>query len=291
MSLILTTNFPDLKLFKRGKVRDIYDFGSELLIVATDRISAFDVVLQDGIPNKGIILTKLSCFWFNFTAEIVKNHLITSDVNLFPNETYKYRDILQGRTILVKKTQVIPIECVVRGYLTGSGWNEYLQTNTVSGIKLPSGLKQSEKLAEPIFTPTTKAKSGHDENISFKQMQDIIGDELSAKLKDISIKIYQKASSYAETKGIIIADTKMEFGLLNGDVILIDELLTPDSTRFWDASKYKVGISPPSFDKQYVRDYLANINWDKKPPAPKLPDEIILKTQEKYQRILEKFLI
>ncbi|MEO0076508.1 MAG: phosphoribosylaminoimidazolesuccinocarboxamide synthase [candidate division WOR-3 bacterium] len=291
MSLILTTNFPDLKLFKRGKVRDIYDFGSELLIVATDRISAFDVVLQDGIPNKGIILTKLSCFWFNFTAEIVKNHLITSDVNLFPNETYKYQDILQGRTILVKKTQVIPIECVVRGYLTGSGWNEYLQTNTVSGIKLPSGLKQAEKLAEPIFTPATKAKSGHDENISFKQMQDMIGDELSTKLKDISIKIYQKASSYAETKGIIIADTKMEFGLLNGDIILIDELLTPDSTRFWDASKYKVGINPPSFDKQYVRDYLTNINWNKKPPAPKLPDEIILKTQEKYQRILEKFVI
>lgn len=291
MSLILTTNFPDLKLFKRGKVRDIYDFGSELLIVATDRISAFDVVLQDGIPNKGIILTKLSCFWFNFTAEIVKNHLITSDVNLFPNETYKYQDILQGRTILVKKTQVIPIECVVRGYLTGSGWNEYLQTNTVSGIKLQSGLKQAEKLAEPIFTPATKAKSGHDENISFKQMQDMIGDELSTKLKDISIKIYQKASSYAETKGIIIADTKMEFGLLNGDIILIDELLTPDSTRFWDASKYKVGINPPSFDKQYVRDYLTNINWNKKPPAPKLPDEIILKTQEKYQRILEKFVI
>ncbi|MCX8014586.1 MAG: phosphoribosylaminoimidazolesuccinocarboxamide synthase [candidate division WOR-3 bacterium] len=290
MAMVLNTNFPELKLFKRGKVRDIYDFGSELLIVATDRISAFDIVLPDGIPNKGIILTKLSCFWFNFTSDIVKNHLITADVSLFPKETAKYRDMLQGRSILVKKTKVIPIECVVRGYLAGSGWKEYTKTNTICGIKLPSGLHESEKLAEPIFTPATKVESGHDENITFQQMQNLIGYELSTKIRDISIKIYQKASSYAETKGIIIADTKMEFGLLNDDILLIDELLTPDSSRFWDAKEYKTGISPPSFDKQYIRDYLENINWNKKPPAPRLPKAVIIKTQEKYQQALDKIL-
>ncbi len=288
MPIILNTNLPKIKLFKKGKVRDIYDLLDKLLIVATDRISAFDVILNDGIPNKGQVLTGLSCFWFDFTSDIIKNHLITSDVALFPSELIEYRDILHNRSMLVKKTRLLPVECVVRGYIAGSGWQEYLKNGMVCGIELPTGLKQSEKLPEPIFTPATKAEKGHDENISYDKMEDIIGADLSKKIKDACLKIYLKASKYAESKGIIIADTKMEFGVLDGEVILIDELLTPDSSRFWDINEYKPGISPPSFDKQFVRDYLISIKWNRTPPAPSLPKEVIEKTSEKYILAFEK---
>lgn len=288
--LILETNLSDIRLFKKGKVRDIYTFNDKLLIVATDRVSAFDVVLPDGIPNKGRILTELSCFWFNFTADIIKNHLITNDVTIYPPEAKKHSQILQNRSMLVKKTKLLPVECIVRGYISGSAWKEYLQTGSISEIKLPKGLRESEKLSEPIFTPSTKAETGHDENISERQMADIIGVDATKIIKDASLKIYQKASGYAESKGIIIADTKMEFGLENGEIILIDELLTPDSSRFWDMSEYQVGISPPSFDKQYIRNYLESVKWDKKPPAPKLPEDVVKKTQEKYQFAYEQLL-
>lgn len=288
MPLVLNTDLPKIKLFKKGKVRDIYDLDDKLLIIATDRISAFDVVLNDGIPNKGRVLTELSCFWFDFTADIIKNHLITPDVNKYPAELTEYKNIIMNRSMLVRKTKLLPIECVVRGYISGSGWNEYLKTGMISGIKLPKGLKQSEKLTEPIFTPSTKAETGHDENISYEKMINTIGTDSSRKIKDACLKVYQKASQYAELKGIIIADTKMEFGLLDGDVILIDELLTPDSSRFWDINEYKPGISPPSFDKQFVRDYLISIDWNKTPPAPKLPQDVIEKTSEKYFLALEK---
>ncbi|MCX7785285.1 MAG: phosphoribosylaminoimidazolesuccinocarboxamide synthase [candidate division WOR-3 bacterium] len=281
--MIINTDFPDLKLYKRGKVRDVYDLDDKLLIIATDRISAFDVVLNDGIPNKGIVLNELSCFWFNFTKDIVKNHLITNEVNVYPLELKKYADILRQRSMLVKKTKPLPVECIVRGYISGSAWKEYLKTGSVSGIRLPQGLKESEKLPEPIFTPSTKAETGHDENITEKQMIDIIGKELTNKIKDVCLEIYQKASHYAESKGIIIADTKMEFGLFDEEITLIDELLTPDSSRFWDMQEYQPGKSQNSFDKQFIRDYLESINWDKRPPAPKLPDDVIAKTQEKYQ--------
>jgi phosphoribosylaminoimidazole-succinocarboxamide synthase len=278
-----------VKLFKKGKVRDIYEVEDKLLIVATDRISAFDVVLNDGIPNKGQVLTGLSSFWFNFTKDIIKNHLITGDVDQYPKELSKFREVLKSRSMLVKKTQLLPIECIVRGYISGSGWQEYLKTGMVSGVRLPKGLRQSEKLSEPIFTPSTKAEKGHDENISYEKMINIIGQDASRKIKDSCLNIYLKAGKYAESRGIIIADTKMEFGLLNdGDVILIDELLTPDSSRFWDINEYKPGISPPSFDKQFVRDYLISINWNKTPPAPNLPKEIIEKTSDKYVLAFEK---
>jgi phosphoribosylaminoimidazole-succinocarboxamide synthase len=288
--IVRSTNLPDIKVFKKGKVRDIYEINDKLLIVASDRVSAFDVVLQDGIPDKGRILTGLSCFWFNFTADIIKNHLITKDISRYPNELKKYSRIIQNRSMLVEKTKVLPVECIVRGFISGSGWKEYLQTGSISDIKLPPGLKESEKLPEPVFTPSTKADTGHDKNISEKQMVNIIGNDATKIIKDACLKIYQKASHYAESRGIIIADTKMEFGLLGDEIILIDELLTPDSSRFWDISEYKVGISPPSFDKQYIRDYLESIKWDKKPPAPKLPDKIIQKTQGKYRFAYEQLL-
>jgi len=288
--IILGTDLANIKLFKKGKVRDIYEIGDQLLIVATDRISAFDVILQDGIPDKGRILTELSCFWFNFTADIIKNHLITNDITLYPSELRKYSNILQYRSMLVKKTKLLPVECIIRGYIAGSGWKEYLQTSTVSGIKLSKGLKESEKLSEPFFTPSTKAETGHDENISELQMVNIIGHDATNIIKDACLKIYLKASQYAESKGIIIADTKMEFGFFEDKVILIDELLTPDSSRFWDIREYKVGISPPSFDKQYIRNYLETIQWDKKASAPELPEEVIRKTQEKYQFAYELLL-
>lgn len=290
MHVVLETNLEGIKLFKKGKVRDVYDLKDKLLIVSTDRVSAFDVVLPEGIPDKGRILTELSCFWFNFTADIIKNHLITNDITLYPEELKKYSSILQNRSMLVKKTKLLPVECIVRGYVSGSAWKEYLQTGSISGIKLPKGLKESEKLSEPIFTPSTKAETGHDENISEPQMIDIIGFDATKIIKDSCLKIYQKASTYAESKGIIIADTKMEFGLLNGEVILIDELLTPDSSRFWDSAEYQIGISPPSFDKQFIRNYLESINWNKMPPAPHLPEVIIKKTQEKYNLAYEKIL-
>ncbi|MEO0075411.1 MAG: phosphoribosylaminoimidazolesuccinocarboxamide synthase [candidate division WOR-3 bacterium] len=288
MNIVTETNLKNVKLYKKGKVRDVYDLEEKLLIVATDRISTFDVVLQDGIPNKGKILTGLSRFWFEFTKESVPNHLITTNIYEFPPELQEYKEILKDRSMLVKKTKPLPIECIVRGYLSGTGWQEYQKSGTVCGIPLPAGLKQSAKLSEPIFTPSTKADAGHDENISFAKVVDLIGSDLANRIKDVCLEIFVKASKYAESKGIIIADTKMEFGLLDNELVLIDELLTPDSSRFWDINEYKVGISPPSFDKQFVRDYLISINWDKKPPIPKLPQDVIIKTQEKYQLAFEK---
>lgn len=290
MALILETNLTELKLFKKGKVRDVYELEDSLLIIATDRISTFDVVLRDGIPNKGKVLNGLSAFWFNFSKNIIANHMITTDITQYPASLQKYHQLLTDRSMLVKKTQPLPIECIVRGYISGSGWKEYLQQGTVCGIKLPAGLQESANLSEPIFTPSTKSDSGHDVNISFQKMADLIGSELANRVKDICLEIFIKASVYALSKGIVIADTKMEFGLLKGELILIDELLTPDSSRFWDINEYRIGISPPSYDKQFVRDYLISIDWDKKPPIPELPEDIITKTQAKYQLAYEKIV-
>lgn len=285
----METNFENLKLLKRGKVRDIYDLGENLLIVSTDRISAFDVVMNDGIPFKGIVLTKLSEFWFRFTNEIIDNHLITTDVEKFPEECNPYREILKNRSMLVKKTEVIPIECVVRGYLSGSGWDEYQKSKSVCGIKLPDGLVQSSKLPYPIFTPATKEEVGkHDINITEEEAKKIAGDKVIEFVKEKSIQIYKACYEYAFTRGIIIADTKMEFGKFNDKIILIDELLTPDSSRFWPVETYKAGQSQESLDKQFLRDYLIKIGFNRQPPAPKLPDEIIQKTSEKYLEIYER---
>ncbi|MBU4341988.1 MAG: phosphoribosylaminoimidazolesuccinocarboxamide synthase [Candidatus Altiarchaeota archaeon] len=279
---ILTTEIPELKLFQRGKVRDIYDLGDKLLIIATDRISAFDSVLPTGIPMKGRVLTALSVFWFDYTKGLVGNHLISADDGEFPGVPEDSRGILEGRSMLVKKAQRIDIECVARGYLSGSAWAEYQKTGSVCGIELPTGLAESEKLQEPIFTPAIKASSGHDENVSEERMNEIVGDELGGRLREITLKIYTQATAYAESRGIIIADTKFEFGLLDGELILIDELLTPDSSRFWPMDDYSPGRAQKSFDKQFVRDYLAGINWDKEPPAPELPEEIVMSTRNKY---------
>lgn len=270
-------------MFRRGKVRDVYDLDKELLIVATDRISAFDCILPNAIPEKGVVLNQMSLFWFEFLKDIVKNHLITAKISEYPKTLQQYSEILDGRSMLVHRTEAIPIECVARGYLAGSGWKEYSKTGEVCGIKLPANLKESEQLPEPIFTPATKAESGHDENISESRMANLIGEELTAKLKDLTLAIYQKASEYASLQGIIIADTKLEFGLLDEKIILIDEVLTPDSSRFWPAKLYKSGCSQPSFDKQYVRDYLETLVWDKQDPAPELTPEIIAATSEKYK--------
>ncbi|MBU4406242.1 MAG: phosphoribosylaminoimidazolesuccinocarboxamide synthase [Candidatus Altiarchaeota archaeon] len=280
--IILTTEIPELKLFQRGKVRDIYDLGDKLLIIATDRISAFDSVLPTGIPMKGRVLTALSVFWFDYTKGLVGNHLISADDGEFPGVPEDSRGILEGRSMLVKKAQRIDIECVARGYLSGSAWAEYQKTGSVCGIELPTGLAESEKLPEPIFTPAIKASSGHDENVSEERMNEIVGDELGGRLREITLKIYTQATAYAESRGIIIADTKFEFGLLDGELILIDELLTPDSSRFWPMDDYSPGRAQKSFDKQFVRDYLAGINWDKEPPAPELPEEIVMSTRNKY---------
>lgn len=287
--IILSTNFPGLKLFKRGKVRDVYSVGNYYLIVSTDRLSAFDVIMAQGIPFKGKVLTKISEFWFDFSKDIIPNHLISTNVEEFPAECQQYKNILQGRSMLVKKADVIPIECIVRGYISGSGWNDYKQTKSISGIKLRDGLVDSEKLDEPIFTPSTKAEIGlHDENISFDQAEKIIGKDISQKLKNISLEIYKAASAYALTKGIIIADTKMEFGFHENNLLLVDEVLTPDSSRFWPADHYKKGRSQASYDKQIIRDYLLSINFNKQPPPPILPDDVIQKTSQKYLEVLEK---
>lgn len=280
-------NCPNLNIFKVGKVRTVYDLGKNLLIVASDRISAFDVILPDGIPEKGKTLTQVSQFWFDFTKDIVKNHLISIDSNDFPEQTKPYHDQLKNRSMFVKKTDLIEVECVVRGYLVGSGWKDYQKTQAVCGIKLPENLNLASKLENPIFTPAAKARigEGHDENISTHEMANRIGQELTEKLKNISLELYTKARNHAEKKGIILADTKFEFGLLNNEIILIDELFTPDSSRFWPQKSYQEGISPPSYDKQIVRDYLETTNWNKTEPGPRLPEEIIKKTQEKYQEI------
>jgi len=278
------TAYKNLRLLRRGKVRDIYELQNSLLFVATDRISAFDVVLPNGIPYKGKVLNQISNFWFNFTKKIVVNHVISTDVNAYPAACSEYSRELASRSMVVKNTKPLPIECIVRGYLSGSGWTDYQRTMAVCGISLPKGLRESEKLPEPIFTPSTKAEIGvHDENISFDQAVRLVGKDIAERIRQCAIKIYRVAASYAESKGIIIADTKMEFGIdESGEIILIDELLTPDSSRFWDKAKYEVGKSQPSFDKQFVRDYLLEIKWNKKPPAPNLPQEIIRGTSEKY---------
>lgn len=287
--VILETNFPNLKLFAKGKVRDIYDVGEHLLLVSTDRISAFDVIMDQGIPHKGIVLTKISEYWFDFSKDVIPNHLITTNVSEYPDECKEYSEVLEGRSMLVKKAKVVPIECIVRGYISGSGWKDYQKTGEISGISLSEGLKESEKFPEPIFTPSTKAEIGeHDENISAAQAMNITDEKTFRELEKIAIEIYKKAAEFALRKGIIIADTKMEFGLINGKIILVDELLTPDSSRFWPQEKYDTGRGQDSFDKQFVRDYLLSIKFNKQPPPPELPFDIISRTSEKYLDIYEK---
>ncbi|MCJ7481540.1 MAG: phosphoribosylaminoimidazolesuccinocarboxamide synthase [Thermodesulfovibrionales bacterium] len=285
--VILKTEFPDIELVKRGKVRDIYDLGGHLLLIATDRISAFDVVLPSGIPGKGRVLTQISLYWFKQMEKIVQNHIESTDLKDFPKRLHKYADILEGRSMLVKKSFPIPVECVVRGYLSGSGWNEYQKNKSVCGIQLHEGLVESSRLEEPIFTPSTKEEEGHDINIPYDEVEKIVGGELAQKLRDTSITIYSRARDVARKKGIIIADTKFEFGLSDGKFMIIDEILTPDSSRFWSANDYLPGRSQDSYDKQIVRDYLLTLDWDKTYPGPGLPDEIIAKTRARYQEILK----
>ena len=280
-AVISQTDFPGLKLRGRGKVRDIYDLGDKLLIVATDRLSAFDVVLPTPIPDKGKVLTQLSLFWFEKLAHIVPHHLIAT--RNFTGELAPYAAALEGRAMLCRRTEPVPIECVVRGYISGSGWKDYQKSGAICGISLPQGLRESDKLPEPIFTPSTKAVTGHDENISFEQTVEVVGQPLAEKLRDTSLAIYKQARDYAAERGIIIADTKFEFGLLDGELIWIDEALTPDSSRFWPADQYSPGKAQPSFDKQYVRDYLERIGWNKQPPGPALPADVVAGTREKYR--------
>ncbi len=288
--VLLTTELGDIKLFKRGKVRDLYDLEDKLLIVATDRISAFDVVLPNGIPCKGKVLTALSEFWFNFTRDIVPNHLISTKIEVFPAKLRRYGTILKKRAMLVKKTRTIGVECVVRGYLAGSGWKEYKKKGSICGVELSPGLRESERLPQPIFSPATKATSGHDVNITQSQLQELVGKQVSEELKTESITLYKIAREYAESKGIIIADTKFEFGVYKDKIILIDEVLTPDSSRFWPRERYQVGKTQKSFDKQYLRDYLERLNWDKTYPAPSLPEEVIKKVSEKYLEAHKKII-
>jgi phosphoribosylaminoimidazole-succinocarboxamide synthase len=287
-SIVLETSLSALSQPKRGKVRDIYDLGDSLLIIATDRISAFDVVLPNAIPEKGRVLTQISKYWFSKTSDIVRNHLLSTDVRDFPEQCRQYADILEGRSMLVRKARSLPVECIVRGYLSGSGFKEYRSTGAISGIKLPSGLTEASRLPEPIFTPSTKADVGeHDVNIDFKTVEKLVGKDVAEKLRDHTLAIYRRACGLAEAKGIIIADTKLEFGMLDNEVILIDEVLTPDSSRFWPREGYTVGVSQKSFDKQFVRDYLLALKWDQRPPAPTLPDDVVLKTSKKYLEVLD----
>ena len=286
---ILHTDFPSLKLYAKGKVRDIYEVGEFLLLVSTDRLSAFDVIMNQGIPYKGMVLTKISEFWFNYTKDIISNHFITTDVSKYPDECKPYADTLKNRSMLIKRAKVVPIECIVRGYISGSGWKDYKNTGAISGISLPKGLQESEKFKDPIFTPSTKAEIGeHDENISAEEAMQIVDKETFNTVKQATINIYKKASDYALTKGIIIADTKFEFGKVGGEIILVDEVLTPDSSRFWPFDKYEKGRGQESYDKQFVRDYLLSINFNKQPPPPPLPEDIINKTSEKYLDIYKK---
>jgi phosphoribosylaminoimidazole-succinocarboxamide synthase len=283
--MILKTDMPDIRFLRRGKVRDIYDLGNSLLMIASDRISAFDVVLPDGIPGKGRLLTQISLYWFRQMEDIIKNHLIATEVNDYPETCRKYGEQLEGRSMLVRKAEQLPVECIVRGYLSGSGWKEYQKTGTVCGIKLPAGLRESSRLETPIFTPSTKAEEGHDINIAFDETVKITGKELAEKLREVSLKIYKKACGMAEKRGIIIADTKFEFGLYNGELILIDEILTPDSSRFWSKKAYEPGRGQDSYDKQIVRDYLLTLDWNQTYPGPKLPDHIVDKALERYKEI------
>ncbi len=282
INAIPQVNIAGIKLYRRGKVRDVFEVGDRLLIVATDRISAFDVVMPDAIPYKGKVLTALSEFWFDYLSDTVANHLITTDIGSFPAPLMEQRDLLEGRSMLVERAEVFPVECGARGYLAGSGWKEYSRTREVCGVRLPEGLEESSRLPEPIFTPATKAETGHDINISEREMADLVGEEATEKLKELTLRLYSKASAYASERGIIIADTKFEFGVRDGQIILVDEALTPDSSRFWPRDLYSPGRSQQSFDKQYVRDYLETLDWDKQPPGPSLPAEIIERTSEKY---------
>lgn len=284
-TVIRETHFPDLTLISRGKVRDLYDLGDSLLLVASDRLSAFDVVLPTPIPDKGRVLTQISLFWFDHLKAACRNHLITADVAAYPPATRPYAAGLRGRSMLVKKLKMFPVECVVRGYLAGSGWKEYGKLGSVCGLKLPPGLKESDRLPEPLFTPSTKALVGHDENISMAQVEQLVGAEAARRLRDLSLDVYRRAAAYAETRGIILADTKFEFGTdeSGGEPILADEVLTPDSSRFWPREDYQPGRAQDSFDKQYVRDYLEQVGWNKQPPAPELPEEVVRRTSDKYR--------
>jgi phosphoribosylaminoimidazole-succinocarboxamide synthase len=282
MTIVVETDLSGIKFLRRGKVRDIYEYGDSLLLIASDRISAFDVVLPTPIPMKGAVLTQLSQFWFDMMRDVVPNHLISTDVDKFPPDLQKFRDVLRLRSMLTVKADMFPVECVARGYLAGSGWKEYQESQSVCGIKLPAGLKECDRLPEPIFTPATKADTGHDLNISFDEAAKIVGIEDAGKLRDLTITIYNRAAEYALKKGIIIADVKFEFGVYNGEIILCDEVLTPDSSRFWPLASYKPGQGQPSFDKQYVRDYLEQIKFNKQPPGPDLPEAVVRGTTDKY---------
>jgi phosphoribosylaminoimidazole-succinocarboxamide synthase len=283
MQPVTSTNLPGLKLVHRGKVRDIYEAGEDLLFIATDRISAFDCVLPNGIPDKGRVLTEMSLFWFELLKNVVPNHLITADVDTYPQALQPFRDQLEGRSMLVKKAEMFPVECVARGYVSGSGWKDYQRTGAICGIPLPAGLVESSQLPEPIFTPATKAQSGHDENISFEEAAKVIGEANALRLKKLTLEIYARASAFAKERGMILADTKFEFGLIDGEITLGDEVLTPDSSRYWPAATYAPGGPQRSFDKQFVRDYLETLDWNKQPPAPPLPEDVILKTAAKYR--------
>jgi len=286
--LINDTDFIKLPLFIKGKVRNVYELGDKLLFIATDRISAFDVVLPNLIPNKGKVLNSISEFWFNYTRDIVDNHMVTTDVDQYPEGLSQFREELAGRSMIVRRMEMVNAECIVRGYLEGSGLKDYLKTGAICGIKLPEGLKQAQKLPEPIFTPSTKAQSGHDENVTYEELADRIGTELASRLRDTSIALYNKVSRYAESRGLILADTKFEFGILDGKLVAGDEMFTPDSSRFWAMDGYEPGKPQKSFDKQFVRDYLESVRWDKKPPAPVLPEDVVKKTEAKYIEAYER---
>jgi phosphoribosylaminoimidazole-succinocarboxamide synthase len=285
---LLRTSLPGVTPWKQGKVRDLYDLGDRLLVVATDRLSAFDVVLPTGIPGKGVILTRMSLFWFHLLEDVIPNHVVTADVDEYPAGLRAFRDQLEGRSMIVRKTTVLPVECVVRGYLAGSGWKDYRTTGAVCGITLPAGLAESERLEPPIFTPATKAEQGHDENIPFETMEATVGRERAAQVRRVSLEIYSRARAHAEARGIILADTKFEFGVHDGRLIWIDEALTPDSSRFWPRDQYEPGRSQSSFDKQFVRDFLETLDWDKQPPGPELPPDVVARTVEKYAEAFER---
>jgi phosphoribosylaminoimidazole-succinocarboxamide synthase len=285
---LLESKLPGIKLWKRGKVRDVYEVGDKLLLIATDRLSAFDVVLPSGIPGKGVLLTQMSLFWFELLKDVVPHHVVSADVSDYPDELKRFRDQLEGRSMLVQKTDVLPIECVVRGYIVGSGWKDYQKTGAICGIALPAGLRESDRLEPPIFTPATKAETGHDENISFETMVETVGADRAAEARRVTLEIYERARAHAEARGIIVADTKFEFGIRDGRLIWIDEALTPDSSRFWPRDAYAPGRSQPSFDKQFVRDYLETLDWDKQPPGPALPPEVVARTVEKYVEAFER---
>jgi len=280
---VLETHISEFPLWRRGKVRDVYDLGNRLLIVATDRISAFDVVLPTAIPGKGAVLTQLSLFWFRQLADVVQNHVVASEIDAYPPELARHRGELEGRSMLVEKTEPLPVECVVRGYITGSGWKDYRSTGAVCGIPLPPGLRESDRLKQPLFTPSTKADVGHDQNISFEAVEGMVGKDRAREIRDASLALYGRARDHAESRGILLADTKFEFGVRDGRLVWIDEALTPDSSRFWPKEGYAPGRGQPSFDKQYVRDYLETLQWDKQPPGPALPEEVVARTQAKYQ--------